>query len=170
MYAFFTPATAPELLLLLHPCSRRTMNKNARPFGLYSFFDIANDIIYHYSLRNRIDNNELFGHSCRWSIRILAWRTFRSHLGASVGHQLQGLTGIETGETLNPRWSTSSSNGVFTATFSVMGHMPRQTAMSLLKKFRWPTVSWMKWPWPATCGQRPINLFSTGQTSWLSAG
>ncbi|MDD1626546.1 MAG: hypothetical protein LUQ26_03595 [Methylococcaceae bacterium] len=47
-------------------------------------------------------------------------------LGASVGHQFgKGLTGIETGETLNPGDQRRVQMAFFTATFSVMGHIAK---------------------------------------------
>ena len=47
-------------------------------------------------------------------------------LGASVGHQFgKGLTGIETGETLNPGDQHRVQMAFFTATFSVMGHIAK---------------------------------------------
>jgi len=47
-------------------------------------------------------------------------------LGASVGHQFsKGLTGIETGETLNPGDQHRVQTAFFTATFSVMGHIAK---------------------------------------------
>jgi DnaJ like chaperone protein len=47
-------------------------------------------------------------------------------LGASVGHQFgKGLTGMETGETLNPGDQQRVQMAFFTATFSVMGHIAK---------------------------------------------
>ena len=47
-------------------------------------------------------------------------------LGASVGHQFgKGLTGIETGETLNPGDQHRVQMAFFTATFSVLGHIAK---------------------------------------------
>ena len=47
-------------------------------------------------------------------------------LGASFGHQLgKGVTGIETGETLNPGDQHRVQMAFFTATFSVMGHIAK---------------------------------------------
>jgi DnaJ like chaperone protein len=47
-------------------------------------------------------------------------------LGASVGHQFgKGLTGIGTGETLNPGDQHRVQMAFFTATFSVMGHIAK---------------------------------------------
>jgi len=47
-------------------------------------------------------------------------------LGASVGHQFgKGLTGIGTGETLNPGDQQRVQMAFFTATFSVMGHIAK---------------------------------------------
>ena len=47
-------------------------------------------------------------------------------LGASVGHQFgKGLTGIETGESLNPGDQHRVQMAFFTATFSVMGHIAK---------------------------------------------